>query len=67
LVIAIALHTNPATIILEKGSTLTGDDYVRIEVFNKEMAKLQQSDLIKISHNNKGTQSNSLLVMCLLF
>ncbi|MBD2868493.1 glycoside hydrolase family 43 protein [Paenibacillus arenilitoris] len=35
-------EANPAAIILEKGSSLTGDDYVRIEAFDKEMAKLQQ-------------------------
>ena len=35
-------EANPATIILEKGSTLTGDDYARVASFDKEMAKLQQ-------------------------
>ncbi|MNB97202.1 hypothetical protein D3C75_444250 [compost metagenome] len=32
----------PATIILEKGSSITGNDYVRLEAFDQEMAKLQQ-------------------------
>jgi hypothetical protein len=35
-------ESNPNTIILEKGSTITGDDYVRIGAFDQEMAKLQQ-------------------------
>jgi len=35
-------EANPAAIILEKGSTLTGDGYVRVEAFDQEMAKLQQ-------------------------
>jgi sucrose-6-phosphate hydrolase SacC (GH32 family) len=35
-------EVNPAAIILERGSSLTGDDYVRVEAFDREMAKLQQ-------------------------
>lgn len=35
-------EAHPNTIILEKGSTITGDDYVRVDAFDQEMAKLQQ-------------------------
>ncbi|MNB86414.1 Glycosyl hydrolases family 43 [compost metagenome] len=35
-------EANPSTIILEKGSTVTGDGYTRISAFDEEMAKLQQ-------------------------
>ncbi len=34
-------EANPMAIILEKGSTITGDDYVRVEAFDEEMAKLR--------------------------
>lgn len=33
---------NPETLILEKGASLTGDDYVRNDAFDEEMAKLEQ-------------------------
>lgn len=35
-------EANPETIILERGSSITGDDYERIAAFDEEMAKLQQ-------------------------
>ncbi|MFD0670903.1 glycoside hydrolase family 43 protein [Cohnella sp. GCM10027633] len=35
-------EANPAGIILEKGSSITGDDYERIAAFDEEMAKLRQ-------------------------
>lgn len=35
-------EANPATIILEKGSSITGGAYTRVEAFDIEMAKLQQ-------------------------
>ncbi|WP_172249662.1 glycoside hydrolase family 43 protein [Saccharibacillus deserti] len=35
-------EANPETLILEKGSSLTGDDYVRNTAFDEEMAKLEQ-------------------------
>lgn len=35
-------EADPAAIILERGSSLTGDGYVRIEAFDREMAKLRQ-------------------------
>ncbi len=35
-------EANPETMILEKGSSVTGDDYVRIDAFDEEMAKLEQ-------------------------
>jgi len=35
-------EANPATLILEKGSAIDSDDYVRVEAFDREMAKLQQ-------------------------
>lgn len=35
-------EANPETIILEKGSALTGVDYERLPTFDEEMAKLQQ-------------------------
>lgn len=35
-------ENNPETIILEKGSSIAGSDYVRSEAFDEEMAKLRQ-------------------------
>lgn len=35
-------EANPATIILERGSSLTSGEYKRVEAFDTEMAKLQQ-------------------------
>ncbi|WP_433941082.1 glycoside hydrolase family 43 protein [Paenibacillus lautus] len=36
-------EANPAGVILERGTTITGDDYFRVEAFDEEMAKLQSS------------------------
>ncbi len=35
-------EANPETLILEKGASITGEDYTRVPVFDEEMAKLQQ-------------------------
>ncbi|MGN7453404.1 glycoside hydrolase family 43 protein [Paenibacillus pasadenensis] len=35
-------EANPAAIVLEKGTAVAGDDYVRVEAFDAEMAKLEQ-------------------------
>lgn len=35
-------ESQPETMILEKGRSITGDDYVRVEAFDEEMAKLEQ-------------------------